>query len=712
VRPHFVLGIDIGGTFTDFVLLDRRSGAVHFDKLLTTPGEPERAVLEGVDRLLGSLEADGSAIEYIVHGTTLATNVIIERKGERIGLLTTRGFRDVLEMRRERRYDPYDLMIELPIPLVPRRLRREVTERVSKDGTEVAPLDTAEAVEAVRALLEDDIRGLAIAFLYAPKNASHEETARGAIAEAFPELPISLSSAICPELGEYERASTTVVNAYIRPVVSRYLTELQSQLRERIGYAEDLYVMLSSGGLASADYAAEFPVRFIESGPAGGAMAAALLSRPLRLDRVIAYDMGGTTAKICVINDYVPATVPEFEVARVRWYQQGSGLPVRVPFIDMIEIGLGGGSIARIDELGLMKVGPHSAGADPGPASYGRGGTAPTITDADLVLGYLNPNYFLGGAMTLDTERARAALGPLADALEMDVVSTAAAVVAIANEEMAKAARLHLMQRGYQPEDYTLAAAGGAGPVHAYRLAQLLGIGKILCPAGAGVASAFGFVTAPFSIELVQGYDRPLGEVDPSEVLSILNGMRERAQEQLQRVRVAPEEIRLEYTCSVSFEGQRDELYVPFALDQFGQMTFAEIEAFFRSKYERLFGATNPGLGVRVAAWHLRATAGRAQQDMTLPAPRLGVGENSRGERPAYFAEIGDWLDCAVYDRYTIKPGETISGPAIVEESESTVVIGPGGSATADDAGNLLVQVVTAEVRSDSADSGDRYVGA
>jgi N-methylhydantoinase A len=703
-----VLGVDIGGTFTDFVLLDRVSGSAHFDKLLTTQGEPERAVLEGVDRLLATVGATGRDLEYVVHGTTLATNVIIERKGARIGLLTTRGFRDVLEMRRERRYDPYDLMIDLPTPLIPRRLRREVSERLAKDGTEIKPVDTGEALAAVEALVQDEIRGLAVAFLYSPKNAAHEETVRDAIAEAYPDLPVSLSSAVCPELGEYERASTTVVNAYIKPVVSRYLTELQDQLRDRFGYGEALYVMLSSGGLATADYAAAFPVRFIESGPAGGALAAALLAKPRGFDRVIAFDMGGTTAKICVVNDYVPATVPEFEVARVRWYQQGSGLPVRVPFIDMIEIGLGGGSIARIDELGLMKVGPHSAGADPGPACYGRGGTAPTITDADLVLGYLDPDYFLGGAMSLDVEESRAAFGPFEDALGLDLVAAAAAVIAIANEEMAKAARLHLMQRGFQPEDYVLAASGGAGPVHAYRLAQLLGIKRILCPAGAGVASAFGFVTAPFSIELVQGYDRPLAEVAPAEVVEILAGMRERAEEQLARVQVARDETQFEYSCNASFEGQRDELHIPFGLNGVGTATFEGIDRAFRARYEQLFGATNPALGVRVATWHLRARAGREHPDVTLPARRVLGGEVLRGTRRAYFPESEDWLECNVYDRYLVTPAQTISGPAIIEESESTVVVGPGGSATADDAGNLVVEVMIPEPSHGSHDGGDR----
>ncbi len=492
------IGIDIGGTFTDLLLVDPASGQTVAGKTLTTPDDPSRAVRTGLEQLLRDAGRSPEEVVQIVHGTTLVTNALIERKGATTALLTTRGFRDAVEIGREHRYDLYDLFLDLPKPLVPRYLRLEVTERVLSDGSIMIPLDRSEVEELGRALARQGIEAVAVCFLHSYLNPAHEREAGAILADVAPSLIVSLSSDVVPEIREYERASTTIANVYVRPVVARYLQRIQTGLQE-LGSSAPLLIMLSSGGICTVDTAARYPIRLVESGPAAGALAAAHIGTLTGRRSLLSFDMGGTTAKCCLIDNGQPSVTTEFEVSRVYRFKKGSGLPIRVPTIELIEIGAGGGSIARIDSLGLLKVGPDSAGADPGPACYGLGGGQPTVTDADLLLGYLDPEFFLGGRMRLDVAAARAAIGNLGQRLGLDEIATAWGIHQVVNEQMASAARIHAIEQGKDPRSYAIFAFGGAGPVHAYRVAEILHSPEIVIPLGAGVASTIGFLVAPLA---------------------------------------------------------------------------------------------------------------------------------------------------------------------------------------------------------------------
>ncbi len=524
----FRMGIDIGGTFTDIVLRDDETGGVHIWKTLTTPEDPVQGAVAGVDEVLEAANVESSLVSTAIHGTTLVANLLIERKGAKTALLTTRGFRDLLAIGRERRFDMYDLFLEMPKPLIPRALRREVSERIDEKGEIVVPLDEGEVGRALAEFRKEGIESLAVCFLHAYRNPLHER-AVGRIGESEPELFVSLSSDVLPEIREFERVSTTAANAYARPVLKNYLSRLGEEIRIR-GVRNPMAVMLSSGGITSVNTAEKYPIRVVESGPAAGAFGAAQIARSLEWDKTLSFDMGGTAAKLCLIGDGEPLRTNEFEVARTYRHKKGSGLPIRIPVIDLVEVGAGGGSIARTDSMGLLKVGPDSAGADPGPACYGRGGIEPTVTDADLVLGYLNPDFFLGGRLHLFPDKAQRAINEwVARPLGLTTEEAAWGIHQIVNEHMAGAARLHGTERGWTLNGLTMIAFGGAGPVHAHGLARSLGLARVAFPASSGVLSALGFLVAPPAFDLVRTYPIRLTEFDEAAIRALLEEMTEEA---------------------------------------------------------------------------------------------------------------------------------------------------------------------------------------
>ncbi|HQU36741.1 MAG TPA: hydantoinase/oxoprolinase family protein, partial [Anaerolineales bacterium] len=515
------LGCDIGGTFTDFVLLDDETGEIKVYKCLTTPGDPSDAVEEGVRALTSRVPNLPQKMKEVIHGTTLVINAIIERKGARTGLITTEGFRDVLELGRETRYAPYDVFAEFPKPLVPRPLRMEVRERLRADGSVLKALDTKQAGEVARALKDEGAQSIAICLLNSFENPAHELAVKEIVAKEFPGVSISTSYEVLPQIREYERASTTVANAYVKPLTETYLRKLSKRLSS-LGFSGRLFIMLSSGGITSVETAAEFPVRIIESGPTAAVIAGEYFSRLFNLPEMFCFDMGGTTAKSCLIQGGVAGVVPTFEVGRVQRFMKGSGLTIQVPVVDLMEIGAGGGSIAHLSRLGTLQVGPESAGAEPGPICYGRGGKRPTVTDVDLLLGYLDAEYFLGGEMKLDVEAARRGVEEqIAQPLGVSYIQAVWGIHDLINETMAAAAKTHIAERGGNPKVVTLAAFGGAGPVHAYGLAYKLGAPRVIVPPNAGVGPAMGFFTAPRAFDLVRSPKAPLASLDVEEIAKL-----------------------------------------------------------------------------------------------------------------------------------------------------------------------------------------------
>ncbi|MBM3570372.1 MAG: hydantoinase/oxoprolinase family protein, partial [Alphaproteobacteria bacterium] len=507
---RYRIGFDIGGTFTDFILHDGAAGTIRLHKCLTTSDDPSRGALDGLVELTREAGIALADVGALIHGTTLVTNAIIERRGARLAFLTTKGFRDTLEMGIEQRYDIYDLFLRFPAPLVARRDIVEIDERIAHDGRIVRRLSTTGLVERLRAFEAQGIEAIAVSLLHSYANPTHERALGELLARECPGIPVSLSCEVVPELREYERGTTTTANAYVRPLFDRYLGRLEEALRAR-GFKGRLLLMQSSGGLATPELARRFPIRLLESGPAGGALATALFGRLAGRGDVISFDMGGTTAKTCLVVDGKIDVAAGMEAGRVHRFKKGSGLPIKAPVIDMIEIGAGGGSIAAIDEVGLLKVGPRSAGADPGPACYGRGGTEPTVTDANLLLGYLDPGFFLGGRMSLDGAAAERAMAKVATPLKLSAVEAAAGIFAVVSESMAAAARVHLVEKGHDPRRHAMVGFGGAGPAHAARVARILGVGEVIVPPASGAASALGFLAAPPGVELSRSAGGVLG---------------------------------------------------------------------------------------------------------------------------------------------------------------------------------------------------------
>src|SRR5438445_6182355 len=557
------LGVDIGGTFTDLVVIDEATGTARVGKVLTTTKDPAHGVEEGIHALLDEAGVRSDAVRAVVHGTTLATNALIERKGAKIALLTTEGFRDALEIRREGRYDMYDLFIDPPPPLVPRHLRREVPERLLADGSILKTLDEAAARRALAELAREGVEALAICLLHAYVNPAHERRLSEIAREAAPSLVVSCASDVVPEIREYERSSTTAANVYVAPLVARYLEDLERRLAA-LGIDGELYIMQSSGGIALPPLARRLPVRLVESGPAAGALAAAQAAGQRREPKLLSFDMGGTTGKACVIDDGVPLVGREFEVARADRFKKGSGLPIRVPVIELIEIGAGGGSIARVDRMGLLKVGPDSAGADPGPACYNLGGRQPTVTDADLLLGYLDAEFFLGGRMRLDRAAAeRAVLEHVGGHLALDATAAAWGIHRVVNENMAAAARIHGIERGRDLRAYPLFAFGGAGPVHCWQVAKVLKVPRILIPFGAGAMSAWGLLAAPLAFDFVRTLRARLDAADWGALNGLFAEMEDEGRELLARAGVARERVSVKRIAEMRYVGQGQEVEAP-----------------------------------------------------------------------------------------------------------------------------------------------------
>ncbi len=690
------IGVDVGGTFTDLVLHDPKREIVHTGKLLTTPDDPSEAIINGVLRLLDEKGLQASSLHSIVHGTTLVTNTVIERTGASVGLLTTTGFRDVIEIGRETRYDLYDLFLEAAPTLVPRHLRKEIPERLDFKGNVLLALDEQAVKDVVRDLVEKEgVEAIAVSFLHSYRNPDHERRAGAIIAAMYPDLPVTLSSDVAPEIREFERTSTACANAYVQPLMRRYLNRLEERLAE-VGFTGRLYVMLSGGGIAALQEAKDYPIRLIESGPAAGAMVASFIAKISGLDQVVSFDMGGTTAKMCLVENGAPDHKFDFEAGRVRRFVKGSGLPLKVSVVDMIEIGAGGGSIARIDEASvLMKVGPRSAGAKPGPVCYGRGGVEPTVTDADLVLGRLNPAYFLGGEMHLDLESVRGAFkARVASRIGLEVSEASLGVQRIVDETMAAATRMHLAEKGRDPRRYTMIAFGGAGPVHAYNLARLLKMRQLVVPLGAGVASALGFLVAPPATDLVRSYVARLDNIDWDHVNGLFHEMAEAGSRFLRDAGADPAAITLKAAAEMRHVGQGFEIPVTLPGIKLNQDTAGAIrEAFFASYRER-FGRTMEDAPIEALTWRLACSAPGEDIRITPRASdKAGSADDAcRQSRQVLFEDAGS-LECAVYDRYALAPGAAFDGPALVEERESTCVIGPGASVRVDNQLNLVIDL-------------------
>ncbi|HZP96276.1 MAG TPA: hydantoinase/oxoprolinase family protein [Candidatus Limnocylindria bacterium] len=686
-RTH-AIGVDIGGTFTDLVLLDP-SGAVRVHKVLTTPEDPARAALDGVRELLDRTGVTVSELDLLVHSTTLVTNALLERKGATTALLTTHGFRDVLEMRREQRYDLYDLFLTWPEALVPRDLRLPIRERTTRDGV-VLLAPSAEAVRsAVGLALQRGATSIAVSFLHAYANPANERAAAAAIAASHPELTVTLSSAVAPILGEYERTSTAVADAYVTPVVRSYLARMSDALA-RMRFAGRFFMMLSSGAAASVTTAAERPIRLVESGPAAGAAAAALLGTLAGIDPVLSFDMGGTTAKVCLVERGAPTVVNEIEVARTHRLRRGSGLPLLVPSVELIEIGAGGGSIAHVDPTGLLRVGPSSAGARPGPACYGLGGTDPTVTDANLLLGYLDPAYFLGGAMRLDIDAARRAVGALAETLGLSAERTAAAIHEVVSESMAEAARMHLVERNWDPRKVTMVAFGGAGPAHAAGVARRLGITRVIFPIGAGATSALGSLVAPLSFQHIQSLPAPLHVTDWIRVNALLVELAERGRAALTDADVEGDAVEIVREADMRIRGQVFDISVPIPGGPLGAGDVGTIRDAFGRVYRRLYSRHDANAELEVVNWKVTACGPRR-------VPRLGGasagGDPRRGTRLAYVAALGASVNATVYDRYRLATGATLEGPALIEERETTVWIPPSGRVRVDEHLNIVLDL-------------------
>lgn len=688
------LGIDVGGTFTDFVALEG-DGTLTIHKRLTTPSDPSDGVLAGA-RDLADARGGIADVERILHGTTLVSNSLIERRGARTALVATRGFRDVLEIGREARYDLYDLALERPLPLIPRSLRLEIGGRLRADGRELEPLDPAELEALAARLAELEVESVAVALLHAYANPAHERAVAAALGASAPALDVTLSSDVAPEWREYERSSTAAASAFVRPLVRRYLARLEAGLAA-LDAPERLYVVLSQGGVTSVESATELAVQLVESGPAGGVLAAAFFGRRARLADVVSFDMGGTTTKVSLVRGGEPLKVPDFEVARVARFKRGSGLPLQVPTIELVEIGAGGGSIGRLDARGLLAVGPQSASADPGPACYGRGGEEATVTDADLLLGFLDPDYFVGGEMALYRERAEQALARLGARAGLDADGCARGVFEVVNNQMALAVRTHIVERGQDPRRFSMVAFGGAGPVHAYEVARLLGAPQVIYPPAAGVASALGFLAAPFAIDLVRTGPGRLGALDWAAVAERYDEL-EREARRLLGADGAGGELVLERRVDMRYAGQGYAVQVELPAGRLGPEHVGGLRAAFDAAYEDRYGACLPEADVEALHWRL--TASVAREPVRLGVAEPAAGDPIKGAREAYFPECGERLLATVWSRPRLETGQLIAGPALVEERETTIVIGPAGRARVDDLGNVVVAL----------DGGDRAV--
>ncbi len=687
-RPTIRLGADIGGTFTD-IAVDVR-GRIFSAKVLTTYAAPEQAILDGIWTVTRDAGIRPADIDIVIHGTTLATNALIERSGARTALVTTEGFRDVIEMRTENRFEQYDLNLTLPAPLIPREDRFTVKGRIGAQGQELQPLDEAGVAQIADRIAAEGFGAVAIGFIHAYANPDHERRAREIIARKIT-APISISAEVSPQMREFERFNTVCANAYVRPRMADYLARLQVRLKE-MGAGCPVFMIHSGGGLISVETAAEFPVRLVESGPAGGAIFAADVARRFGLDTVVSYDMGGTTAKICLVEDFQPRCARTFEVARTYRFRKGSGMPISIPVIEMIEIGAGGGSIAWVDAMGRIQTGPGSAGSEPGPACYQRGGQRPTITDADLVLGKLDPDNFAGGAIRLSVANAEGAIArDVGDRLALAAEPAAFGICEVVDENMANAARVHAVENGKNISDNMMIAFGGAAPLHAARLCEKLGIDECLIPPGAGVGSAIGFLKAPFGYEALASRITRLSDVDVGAVNAMLAGLKATAEGFVRAGTDGP--ILREITAFMRYVGQGWEIPVPLPDRDFTEAGVAQLSEAFRSAYARFFGRAIDGLDgleIEVVTWSVRA-----QDERPVPTRHEITRGRTAPEAPArrgvFDPATGKTLDTAVIEREALTAGDRLNGPALIVERETTTVVTSPFDVVMQDDGSLLL---------------------
>ena len=693
---HFKIAIDIGGTFTDGVMYQVDTGAIWLEKALTTPTDPGEAVSHVAGALLArkTSSENGAAkvVDDVVHATTLVTNAVIQRQGARTALVVTKGFSDTLRLRREDRYDLYDLDIAFPEPLVDQADIVELDCRLGSDGREIVPL-SEEKLAAVCAVLDKiDAQAIAICLLHSYVDDCQEAETAAFIVQHFVGRTISTSSEIAREIREYERMSTTVANAYVQPLTSDYLNNLKGRLNA-LDVDAPLRIMVSSGGFTSAEIAAKNPVRLLESGPAAGVLSAVTTANSAGINRVLAFDMGGTTAKLCVAIDAKPEITNQFEAGRVRRFKKGSGLPIMVPSIDMIEIGAGGGSIAHVGELGFLNVGPQSSGAEPGPACYGKGGKQPTVTDADLTLGYLSATNFLGGQMTLSETAATSAIAQLADTLEMATQDVAFGIHDLVNENMAAAARVHIAEKGLDPRNFAMVATGGAGPVHVVEVAHKLGIKKVLCPVAAGNGSCLGLLIAPPRVDRSWSKTELVADIDWSDAQLRLDTAYADCIAELRQSGADPEAVDWAINVEMRYEGQGDTITVPFAFGALNNAVRASADANFSNSYTQLYGRTLPETAVEAVTWRLIATA-------EIPATRFQIHSDGQervatqaSERPVFLPDEREHRAVPVYDRYGLEYGAKLNGPLILQEPESTVVVARAASVTVLDDGTVSIEL-------------------
>ncbi len=665
------LGADIGGTFTDVVL--EKGGELFSSKVLTTYSAPENAILDGMQQVCKKADVSPGDIQQIIHGTTLATNALIERRGAKTALVTTTGFRDVIEMRTESRFEQYDLNLNLPEPLLDRNMRYCVTERMDASGNVLLPLDMNEVDGIADQLEKAGYESIAIGLIHSYVNDSHEKQVRDALAKRLPNVMISISSEVSPQMREYERFNTVVANAYIKPLMKSYLSRLEDRLIDS-GVDCSIFLMHSGGGIISIESAADFPVRLVESGPAGGAVFAANIAARYGLDKVLSFDMGGTTAKICLIKNQTPKTSRVFEVARTYRFKKGSGMPISIPVIDMVEIGAGGGSLAHVDSMRQIRVGPESAGSEPGPACYGQGGERPAVTDADLILGKLDPNNFAGGSMKLHADDSAKALNAhIGNTLDMDAQTAAFGLAEVVDENMANAARVHAVENGEDLAEYTMIAFGGAAPLHAGRLCEKLGVDRLLVPPGAGVGSAIGFLRAPFSFEANRSVYMKLSDFDASKVKSLLIDLRTEATKFVRKCD-ANAEILSDFKVYMRYIGQGWEIPITLteeqALDPDSQ-TYLQL---FEDDYSKLFGRPVEGMDVEVTVWAVNAT--------TPPESVARISEQAgnataiaTGKRDVFDPALSANASAKIVDRSALQMGSTVEGPAVIVEDETTIIL-------------------------------------
>ncbi|MBW4707173.1 hydantoinase/oxoprolinase family protein [Roseobacter sp. YSTF-M11] len=665
------LGVDIGGTFTDVVL--ETDGNAFSTKVLTTYSAPEIAIIDGMHQVCAKAGVHPSDIGQIIHGTTLATNALIERRGAKTALITTQGFRDVIEMRTESRFEQYDLNLNLPEPLLPRQRRYTVAERVDARGDVLIAIDRAQVEKVVEQIAGAGFESVAIGLIHSYLNDAHERLVAEVVAEKMPGAMISLSAEVSPQMREYERFNTVVANAYIKPLMKSYLGRLEGRLRDE-GITCRIFLMHSGGGIMSLENAAEFPVRLVESGPAGGAVFAAHIAARYGLNKVLSFDMGGTTAKICLIKNQTPKTSRVFEVARTYRFKKGSGMPISIPVIDMVEIGAGGGSLAHVDALRQIRVGPESAGSEPGPACYGRGGDKPAVTDADLVLCRLDPDNFAGGSIPLHPARSKAALAAVVgDVLDMDATTAAFGLAEVVDENMANAARVHAVENGEDLSEYTMIAFGGAAPLHAGRLCEKLGVDRLLVPPGAGVGSAIGFLRAPISFEANRSVYMKLSDFDGDKIKSLLVELQSEAVGFV-RSCDATADILSQFKVYMRYTGQGWEIPVVLGENDARAPDATRFERLFEENYTRLFGRTVQGLDVEITVWSVNATTPAEKAAAVATAKTAGAAPVA-AQRQMFDPAKSDYLDTCVVRRDAMETGANIAGPAAITEDETTIIV-------------------------------------